>query len=305
MEVQGKRICVLMSAYNGEKYIEEQIESIMAQTYKNLEIYVRDDGSKDHTLQILQDYEAKGRIKLEAGNNIGFIKSFLWLVAHSTGAEYYAYSDQDDVWLENKIEMALEKLADADDTKPVLYFSNYDYYDGTMNFMEHGSTGERKSSFPNCLVDCISLGFNSVLNRTAHDMIAANTPQYACGHDWWTYMVCQGMGQVIYDERATVKYRRHEANVSAGGMDFIKFQIWRFKKFFVNDYFKNVRQQLREYEMLYADQLSGQDQKTLQLFTRDRYYFATAWKKVLFTKRFRQGMIDEIMVRILFLIGRL
>lgn len=300
-----KKVNVLLSTYNGEKYIGEQLNSILKQTYQNIEIYVRDDGSTDGTLEILKSYEKKNQIHLEIGKNVGFIKSFFWLICNGGEADYYAFCDQDDSWIPEKIEMALEKLSVSDEKNPVLYFSNYDFYDGELNFQEKGTDRPRIPSFPNCLVDCISLGINSVFNQKACEMMRTQTPQASCGHDWWTYMICQGMGQVIYDERSTVKYRRHGSNVSAGGMNFFQFQIWRFKKFFVNDYFDNVKKMLQEYEKFYGEQLRSEDQRTLKLFTGDHYHFITAMKKVFYPKKFRQGFVDEMMIRCIFLIGKL
>lgn len=307
-----KKINVLLSAYNGEKYIREQIDSILAQTWKNTEIYVRDDGSTDATAEILTEYERDGRIKLELGKNVGFIKSFFWLVRNSGEADYYAYADQDDSWFPEKLAMAVEKLeseiAKEDmNTLPVLYFSNYDYYDENLNFVAHAfSEDEGKTpTFRNCIADCMPLGFNSVFNKTAKDMMTKNTPKYSCGHDWWTYMVCQGMGKVIYDNRPTVKYRRTGNNVSAGGMSFIKFQIWRIKKFILGGYFANVRKMLAEYRYLYNHKLAPEDSKLLSLFTRKNYNFIVALRKTFYPKMFRQKLIDELMLRFFFLIGRL
>ena len=94
-----KKVIILLSAYNGEKYIREQIKSIINQTYSEIKIYVRDDGSKDQTPQILKEFADEGMIKLYLGENIGFVKSFLWLVKNCENADYYAFADQDDVWL--------------------------------------------------------------------------------------------------------------------------------------------------------------------------------------------------------------
>ena len=118
-------------------------------------------------------------------------------------------------------------------------------------------------------------------------------------------MVCVGMGKVIYDERATVKYRRTGSNVSNSGDSFWKAQVWRFKKFFLNHYFKYIRRQICEYAELYKDKLSEEDRKTLYLFTQKGFHPIAALKKVFYPHKLRQGMIDEIFVRILFLIGRL
>lgn len=303
--MNDRKVKVLLSAYNGERYIETQVDSILQQSYGNIELYIRDDGSKDETLQVLKKYEEKENVHVIPGENVGFIKSFFLLMETCGDADYFAFSDQDDVWLPGKIAMALEKLEGEEQNQPLLYFSNYDYYDGKMNFKEHAKKPSLEPSFHNAVVDCMTLGFNSVFNKKAHDIMCAHIPEHSCGHDWWTYMVCSGMGKVIYDDRVTVKYRRHEKNVSAGGMDFIKFQIWRFKKFFVNDYFANIRMQLREYYGLYGDKLKGEDRGLLYLFSKEGYHFGMALKKVFYPKRFRCGILDELFVRFVFLIGKL
>lgn len=300
-----KKVAVLLSTYNGEKYVEEQLESILGQTYPDIQIYVRDDGSSDNTVSILEKYEKSGKITFMKGKNVGFIKSFFELVKACGDCDFAAYCDQDDIWLPEKISLAVEAMNKKDNKKPILYFSNYDFYDTNMNFQSHCPDKKVKPSFENALVDCISLGFNSVFNKAALKMMQENIPEKSCGHDWWTYMLCISMGEVIYDRHYTVKYRRHEDNVSAGGMKFIAFQIWRLKKFFFNDYFKNIRMQLKEFENLYGHLLKEQDRRLLSLFTRDKYNFIIALKKVFYQKRFRNGIFDEIALRIIFLIGKL
>ena len=308
IKTMEKKVKVLLSAYNGEKYIVEQVESILNQTYQNIELYIRDDGSKDNTLKVLKPYQDNPKVHIIQGENVGFIKSFLQLVELSGEADFYSYADQDDVWFSDKVERAVSKMTKAErkkDDVPILYFTNYDFYDGNMNFQSHGMAPTLKPSFHNALVDCMPLGFNTMFNKKAHDMICADMPKHSCGHDWWTYMVCAGMGEVIYDDKPTVCYRRHEKNVSAGGMNFIKFQIWRFKKFFANHYFRNIRMQLREYQRIYGEQLAPKDQILLDWFCDEQYNFVHAIKKAFYGKRFRSRMVDEIMVRVIFLIGQL
>lgn len=300
-----EKVVVLLSAYNGEAHIGEQIESILNQTWDNIILYIRDDGSTDNTINIIKKYEYTGKIILEKGDNIGYIDSFFWLLCNCPEADYYAYSDQDDVWIPEKIEMAVVKLEDNKEDMPVLYFSNYDFYDGELNFMARSDNKIKKPTFQNALVDCMPLGFNSVFNNSAREEMSRNIPKNCCGHDWWTYLVCQGLGKVIYDKRATVKYRRHGNNVSAGGMKFFEFQVWRFKKFFLRDYFAMVRKMLREYGDYYRDRLSEKDQKILRLFTKEKYNFFTSIQKVFYPHKYRQKFTDELMVRIIFLLGKL
>ena len=301
----NKKVHVLLSSYNGERYIKEQIESILHQSYENVELYVRDDGSTDGTVTILKEYEQKGLIHLETGTNVGFVASFQWLIANGGEADYYAFSDQDDVWFADKLKMAVEMLAETEAEKPVLYFSNYDYYDCDLNFIAHRDSKSPYRSFVNSLVDCVTLGFNSVFNRTAQQMVTKQMPKKSTGHDWWMYMVCEGMGEVIYDERPTVKYRRHGRNVSDGGDSFIKFQIWRFKRFFVNHYFHHIHEQIKEYSQIYRTQLSEKHRRQLDLFTRDGFHPIIALHKVFYPAKLRQGIVDELFLRCVFLIGRL
>ncbi len=300
-----EKVVVLLSAYNGEAHIREQIESILNQTWDNILLYIRDDGSTDDTVNIVKKYESTGKVILEEGKNTGYIDSFFWLVCNCPQGDYYAFADQDDVWFSDKVKMAVEKLEENKENVPVLYFSNYDFYDGELNFMAHSDNKPKKPTFQNALVDCMPLGFNSVFNNRAREEMVRNIPKNCCGHDWWTYLVCQGLGKVIYDERATVKYRRHGNNVSAGGMKFFEFQVWRFKKFFVNNHFDMIRKMLREYGDYYKDRLSEEDQKILSLFTRDRYNFFISLRKTMYPHKYRQKFTDELMVRIIFLLGKL
>lgn len=300
-----KKVKILLSAYNGEQYIQEQVDSILQQTYTNLELYIRDDGSKDKTLKVLERYKNNEKIHIIQGENKGFIKSFFELVKSCGDADYFAFADQDDIWFPEKMQMAVEMLDQQEGNQPLLYFSNYDFYDGEMNFMEHGRLPSMEPSFHNAIVDCLTLGFNSVFNKAARDMLIKHMPQHSCGHDWWVYMLCSGMGKVIFDERVTVKYRRHQKNVSPGGMDFIKFQIWRFKKFFMNDYFSNIRKQMREFYEIYAEQLSQADRELLYFFSREKYSLKNTFKKICYPKRYRCGIMDELFLRLICLIGKL
>ncbi len=300
-----KKVAVLLSAYNGEQYIKEQLDSILEQTYPDIEVYVRDDGSKDNTLEVLKLYEETGKIHLECGQNVGFVKSFEWLIANSGKADYYAFSDQDDVWFPDKVERAVKKMEKESSDIPILYFSNYDYYDGELNFIGHKDFVKPNISFINSLVDCVPLGFNTMFNYKAKEMVTNEMPEKSTGHDWWMYMVCAGLGKVIYDRHATVKYRRHENNVSDGGANFLKLQIWRFKRFFLNNYFAKIHEQIKDYKRIYYSRLSTQDKKYIDMFCMDGFHPLNQLKKTFYPKKLRQRAIDEFFIRIIFLIGRL
>ena len=132
-EQNNPKVIICMSTYNGEKYVKEQIESLLNQTYKNLEIYVRDDGSKDNTINILEEYEKNNKIHFIKGNNVGVVKSFYECLKEAyDNAEYFAYCDQDDKWHEDKIERSISKLK-KENLKYTIYDENgYMNYDNSL-----------------------------------------------------------------------------------------------------------------------------------------------------------------------------
>ena len=299
-----KKVTILMSTYNGEKYIAEQLDSLINQTYRNLEIVIRDDGSKDDTINIIKEFQKKANnITLVEGENVGFINSFFELLNIDSNADYYAYCDQDDIWMENKIERAVSFLEKTDENKPVLYFSNSDYYDTNMNFL---ATAEKNKiyNFRNSLVECVTQGMTMVINNTTRQTIINNKPQNCLYHDWWTYMICSGFGEIVYDDESLVKYRRHNKSVTVEGKSPIQLLLFRIKKFLVEDSLKTVKKQWKDYEEFYYKDLNKENQKLIKLFTH-KYNFLTALKKTFYPKRFRRKFIDEISVRLLFLFGKL
>lgn len=298
-----KKVAILLSAYNGEKYIKEQIDSLICQTYKNIHIYIRDDGSSDNTISIIKEYKNEN-ITLIEGKNCGYIKSFFALLEKVKNADYYAFCDQDDVWREDKIERTVEKLSKLDEDKPNLFSSNSDYYDIDLNFVAYGEIN-RIYNFRNSLVECVSQGMTMCINKTARDMLVENTPKNCISHDCYIYMLCAGLGQIVYDKEPLVKYRRHTKSVTAEGKNFIELQIWRIKKFLLGDSLKLIRKQIIEFGNLYMDKLNREDRKILSLFMNEKYSFTKAIKKTFYPKKFRKKLSDEILLRVLFLIGKM
>lgn len=300
-----KILSIIIPTYNVEKYLERCIKSIINQTYKNIKIYVRDDGSKDNTIAILQDYETQGKIKLIKGENVGVVNSFFNCLKEAIDeGDIFAYCDQDDKWHENKIERAVQALQKEEKDLPILYFSEFNYCDENLNFLNKSKLNKKGASFRNSIVECISFGISEVFNKKLAQEILASGTEKVCFHDWWAYMIASGLGKVIYDEEATVEYRRTGNNVSPSGKSAIKLQIYRVKKFLFGKYFKNIREQINKYKEQFAEKLNENAQKTLNMFSL-KYSITKSMKKVFYPKMFRQNIIDEIMCRVLFLFGRL
>ena len=298
----SKKVAILLSTYNGEKYLREQIDSILAQTYDNFELIVRDDGSKDSTVEIVKEYMEKSDKEIMVGKNLGFIKSFFELLKHSD-ADYFSFADQDDIWLPNKIELAVNSLNKLDDTKPNMAFSNVDYYDTEMNFMGNGDSKNKKPSFLNSLYECINQGMTMVINKTARDYIIKNIPEKCFFHDWWTYMICTAFGSVVQDDVVTVKYRRAKTNATVEGQGKITLLVWRIKKLFLGDGMKDIRKQQTIFKNIFYDNLSDENKKILDTFEEEKYNFFKALKKTFYPRKIRRKFVDDLSLRILFLLG--
>ena len=300
--MNDKKVAVLLSTYNGEKYIGAQLHSILTQSYKNLVVVVRDDGSKDKTVKIVKEYmENNDNIKLVEGKNLGFIKSFFELLKIEQ-ADYYAFADQDDIWLPNKISLAVESLDKLDDSVPNMAFSNSDYYDVNMNFMKVGEKG-KTYSFLNSLYECVSQGMTMVINQKTKDIVLDYMPDRVFFHDWWVYMICTGMGNVAYDDVTTVKYRRDGKNATAEGEGFFKLLMWRIKNLFGKDGMKDIKMQQKEYKKLFYNKLNPEYQEILDTFVQEKYTFKGAMKKATYKGKLRRSKAADIAVRIMFVLG--
>lgn len=306
--LEMKKVIVLLSTYNGEKYVKEQIDSILNQTYRNIEIMVRDDGSKDNTVTILRTYEKKGKISLVCEENIGFMNSFFWLVNNAKHADYYSFADQDDVWLENKIELAINSLNTYNEKEPSLYFSDYDFYDENMNFIGHN----KSLNYPLQIFYAITgkecaLGFSSVINYTLKEMVKNNTPDVndLYGHDFWFYLIALSTGRVFYDRQVTAKYRRHSKNVSVINRNFLKHQLWRIKCFLVNDDAKKISKSVKMCKDLYYNYMDKDTRALFDLFSYKEYNLSILVRRVFYFKRYRDTFFDEVAIRFIYLIGKM
>ena len=147
------KVQVLLSTYNGEKYLKEQLDSLLAQDYPNIDILIRDDGSKDSTKQILTGYENHKNIRVIYGSNIGITASFLELLKISDPeAEFLAFCDQDDVWLKDKISRAVAALQKHPSDIPLMYCSRLTIVDESLRIIGYSKLPRKGLSFNNAPV---------------------------------------------------------------------------------------------------------------------------------------------------------
>ena len=212
------RIAILLCTYQGQRFLQEQLDSFAAQSYPNWELWVSDDGSKDGTHDILE--RAKGqlgdRMSIHNGPQNGFCANFLSLACKADiQADYYAYSDQDDIWKTDKLQRAVAKLSAVPHGTPAVYCSRTRVVDANDKPICMSPLFEKTPSFANALMQNIGGGNTMVFNGAARKLlIKVGDKVNVATHDWWVYLLVSGCGgQVFYDPKPTVRYRQHGNNL--------------------------------------------------------------------------------------------
>ena len=214
------KLQILMSTYNGEKHIREQLESLLEQTvWKKkewqIEIVIRDDGSVDDTCKILMEYEqACEYIHVYKEKNVGVIASFFDLIRKvEKDVDYIALSDQDDVWMPDKLECAVNSLNKENAEMPLLYCGKPMLTDEMLNPIPSIMYGENvRPSFGNALIENICTGCTAVFNYKLAELVQFGNPEFTVMHDWWLYLLASCFGKVIIDVQPHIFYRQHGEN---------------------------------------------------------------------------------------------
>lgn len=209
-------IQVLLSTFNGEKYLHAQLNSLLSQTYRNFSISIRDDGSSDATVSILREFaKANLNAKLEEGENVGVVKSFYRLLESAEG-DLFCFCDQDDVWLPEKLSRAVAALSESPDSSRTLYCSRLIFTDSDGHVV-FTSKAPKHIGLRNAVVENIATGCTVVIGKQLRALALKARPEDVHMHDWWFYLLASTFGFVVFDATPTVYYRRHDATVTSLG----------------------------------------------------------------------------------------
>lgn len=232
-------VAVLMCTLQGERFLVEQLESIRTQQGVDVQLWVSDDGSTDNTTNIIKQYQKDRDIDLTIvnGPRKGFAANFLSLVCRSEiQADYYAYSDQDDIWEPDKLTRAIELIRNEDVETPILYCSRTRLVDESGNELGFSPLFKKPPCFANALMQNIGGGNTMVMNKTARLLLVKAGEKDIIAHDWWTYLLVSGAGGiVIYDSHPGVRYRQHEHNILGSNMEWSS-RMARIRLLFRNQY---------------------------------------------------------------------
>lgn len=226
-----KKIIILLSTYNGELYLKEQLNSIFSQDYKNFELLVRDDGSSDNTIKILNEYcKRHSNMSYYCGCNKKPARSFLDLMKMAPKADYYAFADQDDIWLPNKISSAifLLKKNHAD-----FYHSNFQMVDENLQEIPTIKKYDVQTIEQSAVL-LTATGCTFVFSSKLRDLAISYKPHFLIMHDTWLFKIALSCGlSIVFDHVPHILYRQHSSNVLGGlKMSFIAKWRGRFKDFF-------------------------------------------------------------------------
>lgn len=296
-------VCVLMSTYNGEKYLKEQIDSILNQKDVDVHLVVRDDGSTDKTTLIIRKYirENAGQIELLEGKNIGYEKSFDTLLRYAGGYDYYAFSDQDDIWDENKLIYGIETLQKKG---AEFYCSNLRLVDEGGNYIRPFLNYEEDYiSHESAILNSGVTGCTIIINNRLHKEYLKYRPSRTWVHDYWTVTLALFISRVTYDKEMHISYRQHGENVTGGTVG-IRNRMERRKKSLKRmtelPYSHMAKDLLKGYE----SDLKDEDKEILRLLCT---YKGSLKRKLLLLKRNdfkKESVWKNIVLSILVLVGR-
>ena len=235
-------LAIVLAYYKGSKYIKDQINSIFNQSFVNFVLFISND-SKEEKINLKDcnlNSQELSRIKIiERKNSLGCINNFLITLGDiKEPFDYYAMSDQDDIWFKDKILNAIDALKKYTNSTPNLYGSRTEIFN--KNCIKKLGTSKllkKPLSFKNALVENFAGGNTMVFNSTAKDLIV-NTSRnlQVAHHDWWSYLIISGVGgNVIYDKRPSLKYRQHGINLTGTNRG-IKSKFSRLIKFKKGNY---------------------------------------------------------------------
>jgi hypothetical protein len=303
------KVVILLATRNGAEFLQDQLASYRAQTHSNWELLVSDDGSTDQTVAIINQFATRvpQRVVVRDGPRQGFWQNFISLVrSDDIDGDLFAYSDQDDIWLAEKLANAVSWFESCRDEGPALYFTRTELIEEDGTTAGFSPMFTRPPGFQNALVQNIGGGNTMVFNRAARSALRATPADAALvSHDWWTYQVVTGLGGIArYDPSPSLKYRQHGQNL-VGANTGLRARLARLSAFasgrvvMWNDVNLKVLDRMR-------DMLAPQNAVVFDRFSKARQ---VSWPRRLWlvwrSGVYRQSVVENIGLYIGALFGRL
>jgi glycosyltransferase involved in cell wall biosynthesis len=295
------RISVLLSTWNGERFLGEQIDSILTQRDVDVMLIVRDDGSTDTTRTILDGYAARGApIDIRAGANVGAAASYFELLRTAPPADFHALVDQDDVWDADRLGHAAALLGKLDPTVPAVYCSRLRYIDaeGRPRGM---SRLPRTIHLRNALAENVVIGCTIVMNGAARDLVNACRPDSVVMHDAWIYLAVSAFGRIVYDGQPRVAYRLHGANAIGARANPLADFTLHFRRLMRRRGF-GFHQQAAAFLRCFGDRLDASQRAAVAAYATGRDTLLGRLRCAVRAPIVRQSRLHELLYRCLILL---
>lgn len=298
-------VAVLMSTYNGDKYIKEQLDSLFNQYDVEINLFIRDDLSTDNTVDIIKNYPQPITLIENKGINIGVGRSFMELI-YTVGMEYdfIALCDQDDIWEADKLVQAIRMIENKD--RPTLYCSNQLLVDDNNKEIGMRHQGMLETSYLQILTNNHFTGCTMVWNGKLQEQLVCDKKRPTCEllsiriHDVWIAMVASITGDIVYDPNSYIRYRQHANNV-VGVRKEKKLKIW--KKKFLNPTLRNGRSILaKEILVCFREQMDFEKVNTLLIYSTYSSNLVNKFKLITQKRFFRYSKESAftIFIKIIF-----
>lgn len=300
-----KKIQILLSTFNGERFLHEQLDSFLCQKcHCNTSILIRDDGSTDGTWNILKKYRDKYGFKIVKGKNIGVNRSIYELFNLSDkSCDYYALSDQDDVWLPNKLSMALQSLQSSSERRPMLFASCSQVVTETLEPLGKTIIPKKGVGFYNAMAQNVTPGHTQVFNRKLMECLKLGRSDDIHVVDWWIYLIASGMGQVIFNNECTVLHRQHGDNAVGYELSFLKQLFKRLKRIHTRDA-NTISRQLKSFYNIYGNNLNPEYHMEIQAYLDNLTTLPKRLSYAVKTKIYRQTEIETLLFKCLYIMGK-
>ncbi|MDQ9170126.1 glycosyltransferase family 2 protein [Oxalobacteraceae bacterium R-40] len=302
--MQSLKIIVLLSTWNGQRYVKQQINSILRQTVEGgiVELLIRDDGSQDDTVKIIKKIDDK-RIRVIKGKNLGVRGSFFALLTEvaASNADYVAFADQDDIWLPGKLQRAVNQLRKANEA--ALYCSALNLVDDNLHPLGKYRFQDAPAFEGAFLANCAT-GCTCVINHELLSLLKASPNlNNILMHDWWLYLVASSFGKVIYDEESHIYYRQH-ANNQVGMRTGVKSLIFRTKQNLQRKPYPSRMTQAKEFLACYGQLLPHKKRIYIEKFLECENSLIARAKFIYVDRPRRSGLLNEGVALIMFVLGR-
>ncbi len=282
-------VAIVMTTYNGENYVGEQINSILTSSFQDFELFIYDDCSKDNTMTILKEFEGHYPNKVHAFQNemnLGVTLNFLQALCRTT-SEYIMFCDQDDFWKSNKIAVTLKRMrhmeAQIGKTTPLAVFTDATVTDKDLNvtknsFFCSNHLSPKKTDIAHILMENKLIGCTVMVNSSLRKVLQSRRlPMHARYHDWWIALIASSFGKIGYVNESTLLYRQHGGNV-VGGSGFISYLKNRVASLSMQKQaLFALQRQADEFVSIYEELLTEENRDIIQTFsTLSQMNF---WKK--------------------------